>query len=177
MAPAAPDEPTSLAPVAAYPRRALEQYLADAAGAVARLRADLAEAERRRVGAEGAIAAASEGHRLLGAMMVSAQQDLTARRSHAADAAASLLADAEAEAARIVAAARAQATALVGGLPPALDDPAPDEPTGVGWLPRSRRSGSGFDWHDDREGDDGFFTRLRDELHADGSLGTWFETA
>lgn len=243
--------PASLAPVPAYPRRALEQYLEDARRAWDDLSQQLAHARARHQAAVAALDNAHESHRLLGSMMIEAQQDLGTRRSHAEAAAASILADADAEAERIVRAARSQVADLLGGVVLSVEDPASldsrrwsddddqaaddhraaddrdDEPKGgftagrpatvhLGladlaspgpdpWSPpatlaeigaldgisrrnlvasldslrtrarRHRERDHGWPVHD---GDDeSFFSRLCEELRADGSLNTWFESA
>jgi hypothetical protein len=252
------------ATVPAYPRHALEQYLADLATAAERLRADIATAHQRTALAQAAIAARDEGHRLLGALLVDAERDLAARRAHAEEAAADLLARAAQEAERILAAARAEAGALLALAPEAglaasgpdrdrsgpagpsalalgwellapsassspvpgwasaepagpaepsapadpvgpvapVAEPSIDEPhelppaaawalDGSGVAPwrrrladgaahlRSRLLGeTGFEWPAEAVGrDEAYFTRLRDELDADGSLARWFEPA
>lgn len=224
-----PGATVALSPVAAYPRRALEQYLEDARRSEAELRDRLLADRARLDAARRAIAACAEGHRLLGSMMVAAQQDLAARRRHAEAAAAAMVRDADAEAERILAAARTDAAALLGGvgvsLPEGTDDDqpgsAPHEPlppveasdpepstrpqgahgaatvaalaaalpalalgrrTGRGgthgprW--RSWRSTEPFDWpFNPAHRDEDYFSRLRDELQAEGALGAWFETA
>ena len=232
-----PDRTVPLAPVAAYPRRALEQYLADARRTEDDLRAQMQADERRLELARRAVEACAEGHRLLGSMMVAAQQDLAARRRHAEEAAASMVREADAEAERILAAARADAASVVGGLPSRSDHDdraggAPEPPTallpppppaacdpaeagtgeatptpstlgvasvaalaaalpalalgrrtgrgaahGPRWRSR-RRGGEPFEWpFNPADRDEDYFSRLRDELHAEGALGAWFETA
>ncbi|CAN5712689.1 hypothetical protein BH10ACT1_BH10ACT1_05390 [soil metagenome] len=221
--------PAALDPVPAYPRSAVEEYLADARRAEAHLRGLLAEAEARQARASAALEAADESHRILGQMMVEAQQDLAARREHAEQAAADLLARAEGEAQRILAAGRGQ-VALTLGLPSEpqatctaapieatangdRDDPPPPpaptsvvdvrppppafhlapersvptpattaarsdlDPTGRRWRPRwLRASETGWPYNAASE-DESYFTRLCDELRADGSAGAWVETA
>ncbi|MFN8019184.1 MAG: hypothetical protein U0P45_13825 [Acidimicrobiales bacterium] len=247
------DPTVALAPVAAYPRRALEQYLADARRAEGDLRGQM-EVDRRRLEvARRAVDACAEGHRLLGSMMVAAQQDLAARRRHTEEAAATLVREADAEAERILSCARADATAIVRGLPlgasagadegsrrdpgdpgepgapapspvtgrlatlpppppsptavpPVGDGAAADAPPTLGvasvaalaaalpalalgrrtgrgashgprWRSR-RRGGEPFEWpFNPADRDEEYFSRLRDELHAEGALGAWFETA
>ena len=249
-------QPSSLSTVPAYPRVAVERYLEDANQTAQQLRSELAMVKARRERAVDALDASRESHRLLGQMMVDAQQDLAARRDHAEQAAEGLLARADEEATRIMAAARAQATAVLGGpvLPPrsAPADPpvesasdrdrhdAPPGPPGASGHeghdaplapsppspPRTPRgdfaagwdeAGAGSDpavayqapspddiamasaapmdlggpsrwprwlrrdeprWPDHAAGDDPwYFSRLRDELRADGHLSVWFETA
>ena len=226
--------PAALAPVPAYPRRAVEQYLADARQAWDGLQLALHEAEARRAAAQEALSVADESHRLLGSMMVEAQQDLAARRAHAEEAAATMLANADAEAERILSQARAQATGLLGATsvtdaddddeqqwppPPArradrsVGEPAsaprlagsvedaPDhavaavdigDPVGelwpdrrpaslpfdaLRWRPRWRRPHEG-EWPTvDSQPDESYFSRLRDEMRADGTINAWFEPA
>lgn len=237
------DQPSALAPVPAYPRRAVEQYLADARAAWDELRQSLVAAQARRDTAVAALASADDSHRLLGSMMVEAQRDLAARRAHAEAAAASILAGADEEAERIVRSARRLATGLIDDAPAASagrrlaaeDDDDDDEdgddvswpaPREIGTVPLDpaaaealRGSGTGvpsdavaasgtdegaielwpsrrpvtaaldgLGWRSRRRerqdqrisaptGDESYFSRLRDEYSADGSLNTWFEPA
>lgn len=233
--------PAALDPVPAYPRAAVEEYLADAGRAEAHLRAQLAEAEARHARATAALEAADESHRILGQMMVEAQQDLAARRAHAEQAAADLLARADGEAQRILASGRAQVAAALGlPLEPSLgspieaqsvevdttargdanergrDDQPPSPPSapepvldvrppppavhlapertghvpvthvahsgldvdGPRWRPRWLRPTETGGWpYNAASEDESYFSRLRDELRADGSMGSWVETA
>ena len=235
------DQLPSFAPVPAYPRPAVEQYLADASRARDHLLTRLDEAKARHARATAALEGACESHRLLGQMMVEAQQDLAARRAHAEQAAADLLARADGEAQRILASGRAQVAAALG-LPPepsfgspieaqsvevdttargdanerGRDDQPPSPPSapepvldvrppppavhlapertghvpvthvahsgldvdGPRWRPRWLRPTETGGWpYNAASEDESYFSRLRDELRADGSMGSWVETA
>ncbi|WP_426573602.1 hypothetical protein [Aquihabitans sp. McL0605] len=232
---------SSLAPVPAYPRRAVEQYLADARRAWDELQVALGRAKARHASASTELQSVDESHRLLGSMLLDAQRDLSARRAHAEEAAIQLLASADLEAARILSTARRQAAELLGELrpdttgidhvlaPPApaagkkgdddeLDPPWPSA-TPIGLLSRDELAGlpvapaegeasaadafasradhgdvelwparrpasaalDSLRWRQRRRrqsgADESYFSQLRDELRAEGTLNTWFEPA
>jgi hypothetical protein len=236
--------PSTLAPVPAYPRRAVEQYLAEVRASWDDLQGTLQLERNRHQAALDALAAADESHRVLGAMMVEAQQDMSARRAHASEAVASLLASADDEATRILQSARRQAMAILGQPEPdpepetgddhgstSDDEPewpsrpspptrparaasaveatigpvADDEPAvhavaavdlpsesmelwpsrrpasialdSLRWRPRWRRPQEP-EWPVNAgDADESYFTRLRDEFRADGTINAWFEPA
>jgi hypothetical protein len=186
-------------------------------------------------------------------MMVEAQQDMSARRAHASEAVASLLASADDEATRILRSARRQAMAILGqpdsdpepapehqaalaaepvadddqGSPSDEEPPWPSPPTrparaasaveatigpvaddepavhavaavdlsaesmelwpsrrpasialdSLRWRPRWRRPQEP-EWPVNAgDADESYFTRLRDEFRADGTINAWFEPA
>ncbi len=241
--------PATLDRVPAYPSSVVEEFLADARRAEAHLRGLLTEAEARQARASAALEAADESHRILGQMMVEAQQDLTARRDCAEKAAADLLARAEGKAQRFLTLGRAHVAATLGlpldpleapaaapieattsgsggsledgstskqGSDDRIDRDDPPRPPAVHAVidvrppppavhrapersepsepaPATNVAQSGLDgqrrrprWLRTREAgwpdnaaseDESYFTRLRDELRADGSMSSWVETA
>jgi hypothetical protein len=166
--------PTSDQPVRGYQRAAVDEFLAAAQAERSRLETLIAEANDRTARARAAVGM----HHIMVAMLVETQEELARRRREADQEAASIIADAEAQARAIESPPTAPEP-----LPPAAVFPAPpiaerprihateatSEPPSS--APRLQVDGhNGHDGNDDGEGDR-FFAFLRQALSDEEPLG------